>query len=388
MTNHTTQSPLPILNPNVYLNYLPRDVAAQYEAARNVALASLGALLWDIMVTLPADWKLMRSGFRYTLIPYFLTRYILGKLFVFHTKWISQARPFSLASVLLAVFSKTHPTAHCAALEIGETICLVLANASSSFLLSRRVQAVYPSHKTIRSLFLILLVVSIGVSMTLPFGFREMSFAKSGYCITTGITSYAITVPFARLFFDTCVYMGIAYQVLRMEGLSGECCTWRTIVTGKCLSRLARAFLLGGQQYYLITVSSNISIAVMIVAPSMPRLYTSTFAVLDIALTASMACRVFRNLKIAADTIDTAMSSMLFKRPLSDYDRQITGSIGARLHSNPSTLHISPAGIHLKSISTPSLRVHDLVQRSSIINIRPTAAVPNQAPSTLLFDNC
>ena len=65
----------PILNPNIYLNYLQPTVASEYEAARNVFLVTFGvnspclvgmvtdwllqALLWDIISSLPDDWILI-----------------------------------------------------------------------------------------------------------------------------------------------------------------------------------------------------------------------------------------------------------------------------------------------------------------------------------------
>lgn len=87
MTNSTT----PILNPTVYLNYLLPDVANEYEIARNVFLVTFGvecmylpemmadlllqALLWDILSSLPNDWKLIRTDkFTPVLFAYFLSR--------------------------------------------------------------------------------------------------------------------------------------------------------------------------------------------------------------------------------------------------------------------------------------------------------------------------
>jgi len=35
-------SSIPVLNPNIYLNYLPIDVAKQFEFTRNIFLVTLG----------------------------------------------------------------------------------------------------------------------------------------------------------------------------------------------------------------------------------------------------------------------------------------------------------------------------------------------------------
>lgn len=52
----------PILNPDVYLNYLLPSVASEYELNRNVNLATLGALIWDILSSIPSDCRLIRIG--------------------------------------------------------------------------------------------------------------------------------------------------------------------------------------------------------------------------------------------------------------------------------------------------------------------------------------
>ncbi|TFK36468.1 hypothetical protein BDQ12DRAFT_667878 [Crucibulum laeve] len=46
-SNHT----FPILNPNVYLNYLPPETANQFEVTRNIYLATVGALIWDMLAS-------------------------------------------------------------------------------------------------------------------------------------------------------------------------------------------------------------------------------------------------------------------------------------------------------------------------------------------------
>ena len=46
MSNSTSTAP--ILNPNVYLNYLPHSTAAQFEVARNVYLATVGVSFYSL----------------------------------------------------------------------------------------------------------------------------------------------------------------------------------------------------------------------------------------------------------------------------------------------------------------------------------------------------
>lgn len=65
----------PILNPDVYLNYLIPSIASQYELNRNMTLATLGALIWDILSSIPSDYRLMQMGrASVVLFAYFVAR--------------------------------------------------------------------------------------------------------------------------------------------------------------------------------------------------------------------------------------------------------------------------------------------------------------------------
>ncbi|KAG6327582.1 hypothetical protein ID866_11506 [Astraeus odoratus] len=71
---HTAMS-FPILNPDVYLNYLTPSVANDYELVRNSNLITFGALVWDILSSMPEDYRLIRTRkFSVTLFAYFVTR--------------------------------------------------------------------------------------------------------------------------------------------------------------------------------------------------------------------------------------------------------------------------------------------------------------------------
>jgi len=94
----TPQSSDPVLNPNIYLNYFPPDVAKQFEFSRNLFLVTLGvsinpypyqfareslthfilpqALLSDMLISLPQEFSLvMKSGVRPMMVAYWLSRY-------------------------------------------------------------------------------------------------------------------------------------------------------------------------------------------------------------------------------------------------------------------------------------------------------------------------
>ncbi|PPQ98480.1 hypothetical protein CVT26_013881 [Gymnopilus dilepis] len=370
-----------IPNPNVYLNFLPPKTAQQFEVARDLYLGTLGAAIWDILVSLPEDLVLIRGGFRPALVAYFTSRI------------------FSLAYVLLSVVSKTHKVAHCTALEYGVTISWVITSAASASLFFQRVKAVYSGQKSVHYLFAILLLVNVGTSFVVPLGSKLGPLANTGYCTNKGLKRYTAAAPMMRLIYDSLVFLAISFKIATMRGVSGEVVTLRTLFSRKSSSRLVRALLRGGQQYYLyappiilnfgtddsfrISVCSNLLVAVLIVVPSAPPIYQAMFTVPDIALSSSMACRVFRNLKITADRIDTAMSGVMFRKtapPGFAETSRGTESIVTRLQSDASTLRLPPPGTRsrLASASAPSL--HNKEGRYSIIKVKPVASQTNTRP--------
>ncbi|KAF9546450.1 hypothetical protein CPC08DRAFT_716037 [Agrocybe pediades] len=355
----------PIVNPNVYLNYLPPKVADQFEIARDLYLATLGACIWDMLVSLPEDIMLVRSGFRATLVAYFLSRLS------------------ALSFVFLSVVVKTRRISDCDALEYGVTVSWVLATAASSFLFFRRVRAIYNDNKYVRHFFFALLLANIGVSiLTIP-GSHMKPLADTGYCVNAGVQQYVAAAPFSRLVYDSCVFIAISY---RFATISGENMTWRILLSRRASSRIVRVILQGGQQYYLMSVCSNILVSSLIVTPSVPPIYQAILVAPDLALTSSMACRVFRNLKITADTVDTAISKVLFEKTNPALGGQSTqmskSSSGSVLHVHPipdpltpDSEMMMPVGPHSKTNSMPSVRRPQAeVGRYSIIKIKSIGA--------------
>uniref|UniRef100_A0A0W0EWB0 Integral membrane protein n=1 Tax=Moniliophthora roreri TaxID=221103 RepID=A0A0W0EWB0_MONRR len=298
----STNSTKGLPNPDVYLNHIPPVTAAQFEVSRNIYLATLGAFMWDMLSSLPEDIYLMRH-FNSNTIPYFLSR-------------IS-----ALSYVLLSVIAKTTPGPDCVKLEFGITSCWVIAISSSSFLFLRRVMAVFADSRSIRFVFSFLWVANVGISVVTPVGSRASPLEDTGYCINGGIKHYVGAATIMPLVFDSL----------------------------KTLPRLSRAMFRGGQQYYLVTVGVNILITVLITTPSVPPIYQATFTIPDIALTSSMACRVYRNLYFKAKYSGTTFN-----------DTEMNVRFATRLR--PST--ITTGG--MTSTDTPSAVTGDSRKMSSI----------------------
>ncbi|KAK7056359.1 hypothetical protein VNI00_002913 [Paramarasmius palmivorus] len=288
-------------NPDVYLNHIPPKTAAQFEVSRNIYLATLGAFVWDLLSSLPEDIYLLQH-FNSNTIPYFLSRVT------------------ALLYVLLSVIAKTTPGPDCVKLEFAITSFWVVSMAMSSFLFLRRTLAVFADSKIVRVFFCFLWVANIGMSVTAPLGSRASALGNTRYCINGGIKHYVGAAVVMPLVFDSLVFLAISYKILTTHTGQDDNWSWRTVVSPrKTLPRLSRALFRGGQQYYLVTVGINILVVILITTPSVPPIYQATFTIPEVALTSSMACRVYRNLYFkarfsGATTDDTEMSLRIARR--------------------------------------------------------------------------
>ncbi|KAJ3849508.1 hypothetical protein EV368DRAFT_85488 [Lentinula lateritia] len=279
--NNSVNASLP--NPVVYLNYLPPTIAAQFEVARNLYLATLGAFIWDMLSSIPQDLVLIKNMNFNVLV------YIVSRL-------------SALGYVLLSVVAKTTPISNCTAIELGVTCNWVVSTTFSSFLFLRRVNAVYSNSAIVCYFFTFLWVANIGISILTPLGAHAGALSNSGYCLNSGVKHYVVAATAFPLVFDSFVFLAISYRlmVINNDDPHGTAQNWGPFLKGKALPRLSRAVLQGGQQYYLITVGMNILITVLIATPSVPPVYEAAFTIPDVALTSSMACRVYRNLYLEA----------------------------------------------------------------------------------------
>ncbi|KAF9230826.1 hypothetical protein BU15DRAFT_68863 [Melanogaster broomeanus] len=172
-----------IFNPNVYLNYLQPIIASDYEVARNVDLATLGALIWDIYSSLPEDWRIVRTSKPTpVLFAYFSVRIC------------------ALVVVLLVVLEKTGPVTQCGVLVLNLCVFWVVTSAASSYLFLKRVHAVYLQDRVVCHFFTTLWLAAFGASLVvLPFSLHDYyEIANTRHCINHQIKGY-VSVAFIVL---------------------------------------------------------------------------------------------------------------------------------------------------------------------------------------------
>ncbi|KAF9442417.1 hypothetical protein P691DRAFT_765241 [Macrolepiota fuliginosa MF-IS2] len=269
-------------NPDTYLNHLSPAEANEFEVARDVYLAVLGAATWDILIYVPEDIKILR-----------------GNLLSLVTWCFILSRVFAVAYALLFVVMQTHSIANCHAAQIAVEMFCLPSMACASFLFLRRLEAVYAESRTriVQWVFRILWFAISVNTITAVVGVRAEHIEGTSYCVIYKVKGYAAVNQFLPAVFDTLVFLAISYKIISSRSALDSKINWRTIVTGKALPRLSRALLHGGQQYYCIVFGVNVIAGVLLYAPSVPVIYRPMLTLASTTLTASMACRVYRNLK-------------------------------------------------------------------------------------------
>ncbi|KIM58882.1 hypothetical protein SCLCIDRAFT_1049585 [Scleroderma citrinum Foug A] len=269
-------------NPVVYLNYLETNTASQYEVTRNVYLVTLGALIWDILSNLEQDWQLLcTSKPSPVLIAYHVSRW------------------GNFITILLCVLGYTGPiAAHCQTTQYVISAFCFVASAATDFLFLARVRAVYYDNKRVCFAFIFLWVVDVGVLSLVFTGFRANEIADTRHCMNDSQNKWEAAAMLMPLFFDTMVYIFITIRLISTRNPNEKKITWKTVFSGKSLPRMSRAVMRGGQQYYLIAMCCSVTMTICWLTPSVPVVAKASSDIPAIALTSSMACRIYRNLRL------------------------------------------------------------------------------------------
>ncbi|KXN81773.1 hypothetical protein AN958_03699 [Leucoagaricus sp. SymC.cos] len=278
MIGASNSSTLP--NPDVFLNHLSPSDALEFEISRNIVLVVLGMTIWDILVYIPKDIQIVRrSSFRCAVVS-----------FIF-------ARVFALAFVVLGVLERTVPFDNPRIPSKITAFSGVFAITCSTFLFLRRAHAVYNDTRCAQWCFSVLWFLCVAYEFVVPFGVEPAYIPGTRYYHDTILRPWIGGIGLLLLLYDTVIFLSISYRLATSHTISPhERITWNTLISGRALPHLSRAVLQGGQQFYLITVGATTLIMVTMINPSFPPTLKITLSIPIAPLSASMSCRVFRNL--------------------------------------------------------------------------------------------
>ncbi|KAF5360788.1 hypothetical protein D9756_004984 [Leucocoprinus leucothites] len=279
MTSLTNSST--VLNPDTYLNHLTPSEGRQFELGRNIILVALGMTIWDILVYVPEDWRILRRN------P--LRCIVLSFIF---------SRLFALSYVLLSVLERTMPFQAPRTPSMTKSFFGVFSYCCSTFLFLRRLHAVYSDQRWVRWIFSLLWIAYVAVEFSVPFGVGTIHIPGTRYYRSTVTKRNVGANGILLLIYDTSVFLAITIKVVTSHSSTDERVKWSTIVSGKALPRLSRAIIQGGQQYYLMTAAATILVTAMVYIPTISGPLKLTFTIPVMPFVASMASRAYRNLRL------------------------------------------------------------------------------------------
>ncbi|KAF5309007.1 hypothetical protein D9619_013549 [Psilocybe cf. subviscida] len=309
------------------LIFFDPDLAYQVSVATYIHIASLGAIIWDVLDNLGNDYRLLvHHKVRAPTIIYFLTRIsLLG---------------FSLGRAVLL----TKPLDDCAALERSNSAFLIVFIASTTALFYLRVCAVYAMARRIVVGFAVVWLICFGMTLTLSRTFGAAHIGTTKYCgemlkgHLLGPTSFVIVTN------DALIYFAIAWRIVQMfPEESGHLKKRFGLGTANALPTLSKALLHDSQAYFLVVVVTKFFVAVSAFAFDSPT--SSMFIIAHLTIVNILSSRVYRNLKMGLQIggeLNHQSTTMKFapsprrSDPLDESRKESTGNVVLDLQQVPS----------------------------------------------------
>jgi len=264
-----------------------------------------------MLSALPADYKMVsKQPIRLPTVIYFFSRFA------------------TLYYCLASVIFETAPVGlgRCAAFEKALDVGFPLSVGSTTLLFFFRAKAIFSGKRYMIYFFFFLWLSVLAGSLTVAFAVTGGNIGPTPYCLNLALKPYASAAAIIPLIHDTIIWLCISYRLLISSHLDystyGPIEMFKSIASGRGLPAFSRALFRDGQLYYLITVSSNLLVIIMVFS-DVPPTYGSMFTVPNLFLTNAMACLVFRKAKLGfiKDTVNTNNTTHLGSRsgyPLSD----------------------------------------------------------------------
>ncbi|KIJ50923.1 hypothetical protein M422DRAFT_74371 [Sphaerobolus stellatus SS14] len=268
------------LNPNTSLAFLPSGIATQLEATRYLSVAVLGIFTWDVLCSLSQDYRLLtKHKINLPTISYFVSRIA------------------SFAHILATTLFHVAPFPSCNIWPILIGIFWAFAIPSTSLLFFFRVKAVFNGNNPVIFTFIVLWLVNLAGSITVPFALSAGNIGPTNFCIIKAVKPFSSAGIIATACYDTLVFVAVSWRIITKSAMGDKT---QSFFRGRNLPHVSRELLRGGQLYYLLTVGGNIILMALLLAPSVPPVIRDMFPILNMALENSMACRVFRNIKLGS----------------------------------------------------------------------------------------
>ncbi|KZP04066.1 hypothetical protein FIBSPDRAFT_1054923 [Athelia psychrophila] len=275
-----TFPPIPLLDIETTLQ--------QTQIAIYIILASLTAVIWDWLLSLAEEYRVMkRCGRSAATFAYFTAR-----------------ASALILCVLVYIFYTGIPDGDsCFGIFHGTSIMIVLGNAAKAYLFLLRVRAVYGGSTLVTFCVATGACVLVGSRLAGMFLVHVSPLAHTRFCQVNAIGSLSAIALWFNWVYDTCVFAAIS---VRLTSYTRSTTTVGTlsIIRGYGLPRTMRHVLQDGQLYYVTVCAFMLLAAIMAVLPHASPVYQAAFTIPPFAMESNMVCKMFRAMIIRSLEFD------------------------------------------------------------------------------------
>ncbi|THU89082.1 hypothetical protein K435DRAFT_761376 [Dendrothele bispora CBS 962.96] len=297
-----------IPNPFTPLAFIPPDIAVTAQLGTYLIVGSLGMFLWDVLIHLPLDWKLVfEHKVRIPTIAYFISR-------------IS-----SFAYLLVQAIFVTAPLPDCQRAVLAQEASYFVSTSATSFLFFLRVRAIYNRNPIVGWIFFVLWVLNVGCSSLAVLLVDGVHLGPTQHCVYGNPRIvFAFIAAVSVLIYDTSVFIAISIKLYdnshirvagdRSDSNKTRISSAKEFVSGSRLPRFSRAVLKDGQAYYFVVFLTTIVIVALLFIPSPSSAFHLMMITPHIAIVNSMSCYVYRNVRFGIIREVSVVSSILASR--------------------------------------------------------------------------
>ncbi|KAF8162039.1 hypothetical protein K438DRAFT_1449788, partial [Mycena galopus ATCC 62051] len=241
-------------------------------------------LIWDILSNLKGDYMLL---FKY-------------KLHWPVTAYFVSSRITTAVYVIGCTIFLTYPVGECRVLNLALQILYPVAVPLASLLFFFRVRAVYGGARMVAVIFGFMWIAELATCIVVPMVTGGIHIGTTRYCICGKLVWHVgISVNITPALFDSAVFLAISFKLVQNNQTEHSSASKvRAFIAGRYLPSFSRSLLVDGQVYYMITVVSSITAAVLAALPEVGLMYRSLPGVPNFMLTSVMACRVYRHTRL------------------------------------------------------------------------------------------
>ncbi|KAF9257334.1 hypothetical protein L218DRAFT_879724 [Marasmius fiardii PR-910] len=315
MANNTT--PPALLNPFTPLAFLTPENANQFEVSRYIAAVTLGIYIWDCAINLGSDYQLLfKHRIYYPTVIYYLSRI--------------STMGYAVTSFVFEVGN----VSDCQALMVALGVSFVLSTGFTALLFLFRVIAVWNMDRGIIASFTFLWLCTVGAAITVPFAIAGGHIGPTQACIQIRVDEYAEATAITSMINDSAIFIAITYRILVNSIFEENPSAHFHAFIGNSrsfLPKFPRNLLRSGQHYYLVALSGNVLLLVMMKAPNLPLSYRAMCTTPVLAVTNSMACIVYRQIKFGLISVDGSIDLQSFGS-FKAASKQITTNTSIPMH--------------------------------------------------------